>query len=107
VSKHTGPTRGPWKVDEADIHPDHKTLLGYYVAAPSGGRICKTFTNCLVTTDEACIANARLIAAAPELLEACRTAETILMIVEPRSHKAEYVGALEVVRAAIAKATQP
>jgi hypothetical protein len=52
-----------------------------------------------------CEANARLIAAAPEMLDALREAETVLMIVEPRSHKAEYIFALGKVRDAIAKAT--
>ena len=50
-------------------------------------------------------ANARLIAAAPDLLEALTEAEAYMSIVEPRSDKAEYGRTLGVVRAAIAKAT--
>lgn len=50
-------------------------------------------------------ANARLIAAAPVLLTALVEAEAVLSIVEPRSHKAEYLSALATVRTAIAQAS--
>lgn len=48
--------------------------------------------------------NAKLIAAAPDLLAACESAELVMTIVLPRSHMAEYTSALATVRAAIAKA---
>ncbi len=50
-------------------------------------------------------ANARLIAAAPVLLQVLREVESIMSIVEPRSDKAEYLTGVARVRAAIAKAT--
>jgi hypothetical protein len=50
------------------------------------------------------IENARLIAATPDLLAALRHCETVMMIVEPRSHRAEYLEALRGAKAAIAKA---
>lgn len=51
-------------------------------------------------------AEARLIAAAPELLATCDNAEAVMSIVEPRSDKAEYLKALAQLRAAVAKATR-
>jgi hypothetical protein len=65
MSKHTP---GPWVLDDDEWSPVH-ALLGVYVAGDRGGRIAKSFANCLVTTDEACRANARLIATAPDLLQ--------------------------------------
>jgi hypothetical protein len=63
--KHTG---GVWILDRRD--PDR-----LYVAQQSGdgpgGRICEVFMNCLVREDGR-EANARLIAAAPALLEVLR-----------------------------------
>lgn len=61
-------TPGPWKLDGPDIN-GIGNVVGFYVAVPSGGRVGQSFANCLVTTNEQCEANARLIAAAPELLE--------------------------------------
>jgi hypothetical protein len=46
-------------------------------------------------------ANARLGAAAPDLAEACANAEAVMTIVEPRSHKAEYLECLSQLRAAL------
>ena len=50
-------------------------------------------------------ADALLIAAAPQMLAALRTVEAVMSIVRPRSDTAEYLAALDQVRAAIAKAT--
>jgi len=41
------------------------------------------------------------------LVEAARQAETVMMIVQPRSHKAEYLAALDAVRAALAAFPEP
>lgn len=49
---------------------------------------------------------ARLIAAAPLLLDACIQAEACMSIVAPRSDTAEYMRILDVVRSALAAATQ-
>lgn len=48
-------------------------------------------------------ANANLMAASPDLYAAACAAETVMMIVEPRSAKAEYLAALAQLRAALAK----
>lgn len=79
AAKHTqdGPatryTPGPWMVD--DEQEDANRL---YVRHVDSGRICQCFANCLVTTDAELAANARLIAAAPELLEALQSIEHAL-----------------------------
>lgn len=54
--------------------------------------------------DEEDLANAHLIAAAPDLYAALYACETVMMMVEPRSDKAEYLGALNAAKAALAKA---
>lgn len=50
------------------------------------------------------VANAHLTAAAPEMYAACLHAETVMMIVMPRSHSAEYHETLLELKAALAKA---
>lgn len=52
-------------------------------------------------------ANARLIAAAPEMYAALDHVEAVLSIVMPRSHMKEYLETLDEVRAALAKASSP
>lgn len=90
MSNQTKHTPGPWRVKDngsmegphvyGPVHPidggDYAPLAGY-----KGGALSE--------------ADARLIAAAPELLEACRQAAFAI----PTTH-----GAFETVRAAIAKA---
>lgn len=65
-------TKGPWEVENLvtnDYEPRH-------VEIKSGAKmIAKAFYG---QTDEECAANAHLIAAAPELLEACRAANNKL-----------------------------
>lgn len=96
-------TAGPWCLDGED--QGQHALLGVYIAQDSetGGRIAQTFANCLVTTDDECRANARLIAAAPELLEACRA---VLVGVDPDcgDPDCEDCAWARPIRAAIAKA---
>ena len=63
----SGHTPGPWRLD-GDRRNGWDNLTGAYVAQEEGGRICECFANCLVRHDETLRANARLIAAAPDLL---------------------------------------
>jgi hypothetical protein len=103
--KHTG---GVWILDRRD--PDRLYVAQQYGDEP-GGRICEVFMNCLVREDGR-EANALLIAAAPELLEAAQTALSALesianeMTVGDRFTNAGQLllDALEPCRAAIAKA---
>lgn len=65
-------TPGPWSI-EAEPNPDNIIVLdpmNYHICV-GGGREADYFT-------EEEIANARLIASAPELLEACKTVRTML-----------------------------
>lgn len=61
-------TEGVWVVDRRD---DNRIYVAQQYGDGPGGRICEVFSNCLVT-DEGCEANAKLIAAAPDLLAALR-----------------------------------
>lgn len=54
-----------------------------------------------------CLYDAHLVAAAPDLLDACIQAEAVLSIVEPRSDKAEYLRVLGTLRIALSKARGP
>lgn len=70
-------TPGPWMAEASILAPRTGALVGVYVAQQRSdgtpdGRVCECFGNCLVTTDEALAANARLIAAAPDLLDVAR-----------------------------------
>ena len=97
----SGHTPGPWRLDGEDFNR-YESLTGIYVAHDDGGRICQCFANCRVVTDEELRANARLIAAAPELLEG------LLQVAADR--KASRLGQIrvateEAIARAIAKAT--
>jgi hypothetical protein len=74
-TKHTP---GPWKLDGADRHERTGAVLGFYVAAPGGGRVGQTFSNCLADDKES-LSNALLFAAAPALLEAATLACDLAM----------------------------
>ena len=60
-------TPGPWKVVQA---------FGYQIRAADGCIVAKVKTQCPLTSENP--ANAYLIAAAPELLAACRVALQVL-----------------------------
>jgi hypothetical protein len=68
-SEMTKYTPGPWKVIDGDQH-DH-----VFAEEFPNKRICNVFSGLQCPSGAA---NARLIAAAPELLEACRAAMRIL-----------------------------
>jgi hypothetical protein len=95
-------TPGPWYAEEADA--------AVPVCSESDGRLVAYVDYTKVRTDAAeYAANARLIAAAPELLEALRVAANLLTLYLPEE---EIVGtafktkeARERIHAAIAKAT--
>lgn len=64
-------TPGPWSISDADeCHGPANDLLSIRIAHANGGAVADAYSNCLVKTDEECRANARLIAAAPDLLAA-------------------------------------
>lgn len=77
-------TPGPWKCDSSRVHTSIETNEGLHIAMVSYGNV----------TMEKHLANARLIAAAPELLEALE-----YYIDNGDDHKA-----IDKARAAIAKA---
>lgn len=96
AGKHT---RGPWwSPDGKTIKQDYRPLTevgGCIIAVVMGGSTSGPF---FIEEDEQVAANARLLAAAPDLLDAlidCRRALEI----------ANFTGELAVVNAAIAKAT--
>lgn len=94
MSKHTP---GPWKFDD-----ESKSVLGpEYDNYGRRHKVCRVHANLAVSD-----ANAILIAAAPELLEAAQAAESVLARQKwrPESTDPEAV-ALFGLRAAIAKAT--
>lgn len=66
-----GHTAGPWAIRRGHSVVEVRTVAGLEIAATTGGDYWKNFS------DEA-LANARLIAAAPELLAALREAIELL-----------------------------
>lgn len=96
TSQGEAPTGGEWVVATESVNPhwrgDGTEVLSEY------GRIAETHVGGLRDPAE-CRANARLIAAAPDLLEAAREALGELYRVSPSR-------AAPMIRAAIAKATQ-
>ena len=70
MSEHT---KGPWTVDEEGWEDEGLCIYGGGVPMSSGEHAVAFVVN-YGGTVEAAEANARLIAAAPELLEACRDA---------------------------------
>lgn len=82
-------TLGPWEVVETETGSQYTDAKGKYdygkqavlVIAPDDCQahpIADTSANHTCRTQEECEANARLIAAAPDLLKACRAAEMAL-----------------------------
>ncbi len=97
-------TPGPWKMDGEYRHPETKALLGVYIAKVDNGRVGQTFANCLAS-DAACIANARLIAAAPDLFEVVQALITCadMEYIANTSHQDSLGVLADAARAAIAK----
>lgn len=103
----SGHTPGPWKIDYG--HP-RGLPGGISRAAAPWTAVTRFNTFARPTTPEA-LANARLIAVAPDLLEAARQAEQALLtfcdhyVIEDRDHDLAAERAIQAIRAAIAKAT--
>lgn len=100
-----GHTPGPWEVGSAaegsSLHMDRMV----YCDDALGSRVadCSKSGHGISVAQER--ANARLIAAAPDLLAVARRAEAVLTIVAPRIHTAEYLETLAELRAALSRAT--
>ena len=86
-------TPGPWTANGADV------AKPYYINGPDGEVIVNGSNEEYGVIGRA---NARLIAAAPELLEACMTADSILQV---PGHGREYDEIRNMLKDAIAKAT--
>ena len=96
---------GMWVVDdEDDIIERTGNLHGVYVAHKGSGRVAQAFRNCRVTTDSECRANARLIAAAPDLIAAAIKARAALSELVATRDPVVYADALRALDEAIAKA---
>lgn len=80
-AKLTAHTPGPWIIRDDDIYQKHTVIDG---AALHLGRIAHVVFTRSARNPSECIANARLIAAAPELLERLRDALNALRIYGPR-----------------------
>jgi hypothetical protein len=66
-------TPGPWTVDDGGIRCDHEHNYGI-VAQVHDGHIYSEYTSDSATLEFANIADMHLVAAAPELFEACELA---------------------------------
>lgn len=69
MSKFTG-TPGPWEISELIVNSNGERT-GVFIAKTGGGIVGQSYINCTVYDLEASLRNARLMAAAPDLLEAC------------------------------------
>lgn len=88
-------TPGPWKVVGRDIRADD------YIKVGKGGYFSIAYMANPISRDDIMDANARLIAAAPELLEACKIA---LSTINDEYPKGEMMGPKQALKYAIAKA---
>jgi hypothetical protein len=96
MSKHTP---GPWNNNKWNCHEHQISALGGTVALVSHSHS--------LISEESADANARLIAAAPDLLEACKALIELPEIHEAlKSGRARTIEPLHMARAAIAKAEQ-
>ena len=98
----TGHTKGPWSLFVGD---DGKTIQVDIAPRPTGKRPCIVFWTGFDACDlpiEEQIANARLIAAAPDLLEALRNVEAFFDGSENHNCSVH-----REVKDALSKATQP
>ena len=95
-------TPGPWEVEPSTDGRPYIRADGYTIAK-TYREARKLNAPTLSIPGEA---NARLIAAATDLLAACKNAELIMTMVAPRSDTKEYMACLEQIRKAITAAEQ-
>ena len=101
---NTKHTPGPWYNSTANPHAVNKDGKGLAIGiATTHGTDDANYSDFFPSTEEA-KANARLIAAAPELLEALVVALMDLEQAQAETH-IDFRGSIDAVRAAIAKAT--
>lgn len=92
-------TPGPWAHSDAWKRP---STYGPCIGPDDASPVCiMTGYHGLDITE----ANARLIAAAPDMLDVLQKIEAVMSIVPPRNSTAEYMEHLRLARATIAKAT--
>lgn len=101
-------TPGPWWIEDRRLtHPTSGIKSGgggvLIQGAPSGPDLSRNVAS-INPWGGGNMDDARLIAAAPDLLEAATHAEAVMAIVRPRSDTAEYLAAMHKLRAAILKA---
>jgi hypothetical protein len=98
-------TPGPWLVDEGGIRCDHSHNYGI-VAQVHEGHVYSEYTSDSPTLDFANAADARLVAAAPELYDTIRRVADQLVSIEGRTKgdRLRLRDQLAVLRAALAKA---
>lgn len=99
-------TPGPWITGKPEMG-DYGTEWSVSVYAQNAPRGQKLPTVCYASSRETAEANARLIAAAPELLEACNLALNVLVLLDEEVKRLKF-NADKVpakIRAAIFKAT--
>ena len=66
----SGHTDGPWRVSHGSYVSETGALDRMAVTKVGAGVVAYAYTNCTVTSESECRANALLIAAAPDLLAA-------------------------------------
>ena len=104
--KETKFTPRPWKAITFTLHTGEETVrivpTDAYGIIRGPGPICEVFSQKVGILDEACIANAHLIAAAPEMLEALENA--LATCEHDMQHILDNGRLRSVLRAAISKA---
>lgn len=110
MSKHT---KGPWTVSHGCLPGDSGFSIGSDNAASKNVKITAECWPCTIVSEEhrqELFANAKLIAAAPDLLDALQEANEVLcmvsFVVKNRPEKKDVNHAIDRARAAIAKATK-
>lgn len=100
-------TPGPWHVNDTEAHGEACSYAAVIIGAESVGSPCVAsleFGGTIETDSATTKANARLIATAPELLEACEQAEYWLAEELRNPGQAKPKAILKALRAVIAKA---